>query len=190
MVAKRPSETLREILNERGITPTAFGESVGGDYLLAYRWLSGKGFDENPRNQKRAAKALDLPLDHFQWADEAQLAERDRQAVFAKFCTDTELGRSMSDKERASLGSHRFYGGKASVSYYQTVLGVFRSNVPPHLLEETVRMNDAADDEIARRTAEKKRPPLGKGSEPPKPPTKGPPSRTTRHKRGKPKPKK
>lgn len=190
MVAKRPAQALREILKDREIGPSAFGEMVGGDYQLAHRWLSGKGFDKNPRNQRRAAKALGLPSDYFQWTDEALVAERDRQKVFDTFCTETELGRSMTDNERASLATHRFYGGRASVGYYQTALGLYRGIIPPHLRDETIRINKEADDEIARKSTEKKPAfvqkadkPLSTDEEPPRRPTNG-------HKRGKPSPKK
>jgi hypothetical protein len=190
MVATKPSVALREILEARGIGPVAFAEMLGEDYQVIYRWLKGGGFDRNPRNQKRAALALSLPPDYFQWADEAAVAEADRKKVFQQFCTDTELGRGMSDNERASLDSHRFYGGKASISYYQTTLGVYRGNVPLDQRDEAMRINKAADDEIRAKSSPKIETSAEDDDKALSTSAKRSPKRTKRDKRPKPKQKK
>jgi hypothetical protein len=145
---KRPGEQLAEILKERKISTTKFGEDAGGDYQIARRWIRGVGFDRNPRNQRRAAKLLKLPTNFFAQFGVVEDAQRKAQTIFEKFRA-TELGQSMTEDEQAMLASVRFFGrNRPTVAYYQGHLGLLRNQFPESAVEEVIRINNAADQEI------------------------------------------
>lgn len=157
---------LEQLLLQRGITPTEFGRMLESDYLLARRWIKGKGFDKNVRNQARAAKLLGVPSNYFRSPDEAERRETMRRREFDKFCT-TELGQSMSVEEYASLNSIQlFIDAYPTVAYYQIQLGLLRGNLPRAIADEATRMNDRADAELAKGRSEKLAGAVGKGLPP------------------------
>jgi hypothetical protein len=152
-MAKTPAEVLNEILQERGIGPTAFSKMVDEKYQTVNRWRRGEGFNKNLRNQKRAALALKLPPDHFTQPEQVERAESDRREVFDKFCA-TELGASMTAEEHAISNSVQFLGDiRPTVAYYQLHLALLRNDITAVQASKALKINEAADREIAQERA-------------------------------------
>jgi len=152
-MAKTPAEVLKEILERRGIGPTAFSKMVEEEYQTVNRWRRGEGFNKNRRNQSRAALALKLPPDYFTQPERAELAESDRREVFEKFCA-TELGASMTPEEHAISNSVQFLGTiRPTVAYYQLHLALLRNDITAVQASKALKINEAADRELAQHKA-------------------------------------
>jgi hypothetical protein len=97
-----PGRLLSDLIDERGIEPTAFARALGGkDYQFIYRWMHNRGFNEE--NQRRAAVKLGLPEGHFSNPDMTAKREQYRRMVFNEFCASELVARLKPDAETLDL---------------------------------------------------------------------------------------
>lgn len=135
-----PSELLAVLIAKHG-EKQALADKLGTTYVTVNRWTNGKGFNDD--NQRRVARALRLPEDYFASPDLAATRERQREAAFAAF-TATELGKSMSDNERRTLGDVRFFGSRPTPELYASWLLSLRGMAKPDVVALDAASAEAA----------------------------------------------
>lgn len=110
---------LARLLAERRITQSALALQIGTRRKNVNRWC--KGYEFTPANQRLAARALDLPDDHFgathhppkrgsQLADRllAEQLDAETREAFGRFLRESKVAAAMTAEDLAILRSVRF----------------------------------------------------------------------------------
>lgn len=159
----REGSELARILHERGISQTALAIRIGTQRKNVNRWCHG--FEFAPPNQRVAARALDLPDDHFgrtpcptQRAGlaeriQAERAEAETREAYGRFLRESKVADALTPADLAVLRSIRFpdESVRPTKAFFEAVSYALLGAIRRDEIVDVARENAALDEAIDRK---------------------------------------
>lgn len=151
-----PGELLARYLEREKIQKADFGRLVGADYQKANRWTKDVGF--GPKNRRKAAEVLGLPLDYFDRPDDddaARARETLRRRVFADFL-ETDMAKRLAKSDPHVIASLNAIpipvDRRPTVDFYMGMALVFTGQLSTQDAAESLDWNERESREVAAKT--------------------------------------
>lgn len=160
---QREGEELARILGERRATQTWLAHRIGVQRKNVSMWC--RGFEFTRANQALAARALDLPDDHFGPIPPEQRLrgvahrlllerlERETREAFGRFLRESHVATALTPADLDVLRSIRFCDGTTwpTKAFYEAVAFALMGAIRRDEILEMARVNHALDEAIRRK---------------------------------------